>query len=61
MTVTFDVTAARAAFPALSGEQIYMDNAGEYLDGIASVIQGGSAAPQWESFSFGGGGAGFSC
>jgi selenocysteine lyase/cysteine desulfurase len=28
MASTFDVAAARAAFPALQGEQIYMDNAG---------------------------------
>lgn len=28
MASTFNVAAARAAFPALQGEQIYMDNAG---------------------------------
>lgn len=31
MASTFDVAAAREAFPALKGQQIYMDNAGRRM------------------------------
>ncbi|KAJ5895741.1 uncharacterized protein N7473_005140 [Penicillium subrubescens] len=40
MASTFDVAAARAAFPALKGQQIYMDNAGgsQVLGTVANSI-----------------------